>query len=328
MELPMSKMAAELVEFVARTTELSACDGGLDAQRAAYRRMAQAFTPPRPPGVAAHELSLALDGRAVAARLYLPPDAPPAAGWPGVCYLHGGGWVFGDLDSHDFITAALAAELGAAVLAVDYRLAPEHPFPAAFDDALLAWRALQAQAPRFGLDPRRIAVAGDSAGGNLAAALCLALRDAGEPLPCGQALLYPALGGAPSLPSYREQAEAPLLSACDVAYFHDLYLPDVASHADPRAAPLAAKSLHGLPPAFVAVAECDPLRDDGVEYVRRVQAAGGTAVLHLGVGLVHGCLRARGQSAAVDRLFGALAAALAGFLAVESAPRAGHVAVG
>lgn len=311
----MSKMAAELVEFVARTTELSVCDGGLDAQRAAYRRMAQAFTPPRPPGVSAQDLTLAQDGRSVPARLYRPPGEPPTAGWPCVCYLHGGGWVFGDLDSHDFITAALAAELGAAVLAVDYRLAPEHPFPAAFDDALLAWRVLQADALPLGLDPRRIAVAGDSAGGNLAAALCLALRDAGEPLPCGQALLYPALGGAPSLASYREQAEAPLLSARDVAFFHDWYLPDAADHSDPRAAPLATESLHGLPPAFVAVAECDPLRDDGVEYVRRLQAAGVAVTFYLGIGLVHGCLRARGQSAAVDRLYGALTAVLRRFLA-------------
>lgn len=311
----MSKMAAELTEFVARTTELSACDGDLDAQRASYRRMAQAFTPPRPPGVTAQDLTMTQAGRSVPTRLYLPPGQAPSAGWPCVCYLHGGGWAFGDLDSHDFITAALAADLHAAVLAVDYRLAPEHPFPAAFDDALLAWRALQADAAQLGLDPRRIAVAGDSAGGNLAAALCLALRDAGEPLPCGQALLYPSLGGAMSLPSYREQADAPLLSARDSAYFRNLYLPDADSHTDPRAAPLEAECFDGLPPAFVAVAECDPLRDDGVEYVRRLQDAGAAVTFYLGTGLVHGCLRARGQSAAVDRLYGALIAVLARFLA-------------
>lgn len=307
----------ELADFVARTNELASCDGDLPAQRAAYKRMCLAFTPARPAGVVATDLTLSIDGSAVPVRRYLPQGKAPLTGWPCLLYFHGGGWVFGDLDSHDFITAALTATLRAAVIAVDYRLAPEHPFPAAFDDSLTAWRAVQAEHAALGLDPRRVAVAGDSAGGNLAAALCLALRDISQPTPCGQALIYPALAGEPTLPAYREHADAPLLSARNIADFSNLYLPDISSRHDPRAAPLAADRFDRLPPAFVAVAEFDPLRDDGVEYARLLRHAGVTAELHLGAGLIHGCLRARGLSPAVDCLYDALAAALGRFFTIS-----------
>ncbi len=305
-------LSTALAGFVARTLAFNATAPGLSGMREAYTRMSRAFTPERPAGLAVAELQL---GR-VPVRSYRPGGVRPENGWPCVLYLHGGGWVVGDLDSHDFITADLAAQLAAVVIAVDYRLAPEHPFPAAFDDCLAAWRGLGAEHHQLGIDPRRLAVAGDSAGGNLAAALCLALRDAGEPLPCGQALIYPGLGGGPELPSRSQCADAPLLSSADLDCYLALYLSDANQQRNPYVMPLQANDFAQLPPAFIAVAEFDPLRDDGVSYRDALAEAGVPVDFHPGLGLVHGCLRARGLAAEVDLLYAQLLAALGRFLGI------------
>lgn len=303
-------LSAELAGFVAQTLAFGAAQPGLHGLRDAYSRMSRAFTPERPAHLAVTDLKLG----GVPARCYQPSGARPANGWPCVFYLHGGGWVVGDLDSHDFITADLAARLNALVIAVDYRLAPEHPFPAAFDDCLAAWRGLNAEHGRLGIDPARVAVAGDSAGGALAAGLCLALRDAGEALPCGQALLYPGLGGGAELQSRSQCADAPLLSSADLDCYLALYLSDPGQLRNPYAMPLAASDFSRLPAAFIAVAEFDPLRDDGLCYRDALSEAGVPVDFHPGLGLVHGCLRARGLAAEVDLLYAQLLAALGRFL--------------
>jgi acetyl esterase len=290
--------------FVAKTLAFSSADSSLAGLRQAYSDMCRAFTPPRPAGLEVTDFTLS----GVAVRSYRPPLSPPANGWPCLLYLHGGGGVVGDLDSHDFICAELAAALGTMVVAVDYRLAPEHPFPAGFEDCLKVWRALRSGP--FWFDPERMVVAGDSAGGNLAAALCLALRDASEPLPSAQVLIYPGLGGDHDLPSRSECADAPLLSSSDVDCYHALYLRGT-RQPGAYAMPLLAEDFSGLPPALIAVAQFDPLRDDGVQYAERLNAAGVSATLYGGEGLVHGCLRGRGQVAEVDRLY----ETLLGFLA-------------
>jgi acetyl esterase len=289
--------------FIDKTLNFTAPDDSLKGSRQAYRQMCRAFTPPHPSTLAIEDLSLA----GVAVRAYQPRVAPPLAGWPCILYLHGGGWVVGDLDSHDFICTELADTLGVLVVAVDYRLAPEHPFPAGFEDCLAVWRHL-ADLP-FAIDPRRRAVAGDSAGGNLAAALCLALRDAGQPQPRAQVLIYPALGGPAHLPSRDECSDAPLLSSSDLQRYDALYLQG--ADPTPYAAPLLADDLKGLAPVFVAVAQWDPLRDDGVLYSERLNAAGVDAALYVGKGLVHGCLRARGHVPEVDKMYRTLLAYLA-----------------
>jgi acetyl esterase len=289
---PLSK---EMTAFVEKTVSFNSTDSSLAGLRLAYSEMCRAFTPARPAGL--YVVDFVLSG--VAVRSY----QPPVSGTSCIVYLHGGGWVVGDLDSHDFICAELASTLGVLVIAVDYRRAPEHPFPAAFDDCLKVWRALRTGP--FQLVPERMLVAGDSAGGNLAAALCLALRDASEPLPCAQALIYPGLGGDHRLPSRSECADAPLLGNSDVDCYHALYLRGT-RHPSAYAMPLLATDFRGLPPAWIAVAQFDPLRDDGVRYAEQLNAAGGAATLYVGEGLVHGCLRARGQMVEVDELYQAL----------------------
>jgi acetyl esterase len=289
-------LSAQMTAFVEKTVSFNSTDNSLAGLRQAYSDMCRAFTPSRPDGLYVVDFELA----GVPVRSYQPPISPPTSGCPCIVYLHGGGWVVGDLDSHDFICAELASTLGVLVIALDYRLAPEYPFPAAFEDCLGVWRALRTGPYR--LDPERTLVAGDSAGGNLAAALCLALRDAGEPLPAAQVLIYPGLGGDHRLPSRSECVDAPLLSSSDLDCYHALYLRGT-GRPSAYAMPLLAEDFSGLPPALIAVAQFDPLRDDGMLYAERLNAAGVATTLYYGEGLVHGCLRARGQVAEVDALY-------------------------
>ncbi|WP_152227746.1 alpha/beta hydrolase [Pseudomonas sp. SCB32] len=295
--------------FVARTESFAVADTSLAAQREGYDRMAAAFAPPLPARLSIRDVQP--DGL-VDLRLYRPEGSSPSAGWPTLLYLHGGGWVLGNARSHDMICAELAAELGILVVAVSYRLAPEHPYPAALHDSLAVWRWLRSDGLDEPVDKQRMLVAGDSAGGNLSAALCLALRDGGEPLPRAQALIYPALGNADT-PSRDSCADAPLLSRADLDNYLATYISRPADWHDPLALPLLAPDLSGLPPAFVGVAEFDPLRDDGERYCMALREAGVDSEFFPGHGLVHGALRGRGVDE-VEALYRALHRALQGFL--------------
>ena len=235
------------------------------------------------------------------ARLYRPQ--PPAGSGDGsseapplVVFFHGGGFVLGDLDSHDGQARMLAAESGAVVVSVAYRLAPEDPFPAAPDDAVSATAWLREHAADLGADPRRVAVAGDSAGGNLAAVA--AQSPAGEGL-AAQLLVYPAVsGGREDFPSVRENASAPVLDRAAVEWFGRHYRGDAT---DVRFAPLDAPSLAGQPPAVVGVAGFDPLRDEGIAYAQRLEAEGVPVVLRRHDDLVHGFFGMGPVSASADR---------------------------
>ncbi len=297
-DIRMYPMSAQLAAFVAQTESFTRDDASLAGLRQNYNRMCQAFTPSMPEALRVSDFSLA----GVGVRSYLPESPAPAEGWPCLLYMHGGGWVVGGLDSHDFICFELATALQVMVIAIDYRLAPEHPFPAAYQDCRAVWQALQAGQGPHVIDVQRMAVIGDSAGGNLAAALCLGLRDDGQPLPRAQVLIYPALGGRCDLPSRRDCRDAPLLSSADSDAYLALYLSG-SGEPSPYAMPLLAEDVSGLPKAFIAVAQFDPLRDDGRLYAERLQAAGVATVLHSGKGLVHGCLRARRHVPEVDRLY-------------------------
>lgn len=193
---------------------------------------------------------------------------------PGTVFLHGGGWANGSLLSHDRTCRRLAHLVGAVVIAVDYRLAPENPYPAGLDDALAAWRQVKANPAEFGIDPDRIGIAGDSSGANLAAAVCLALREAGEEQPLVQTLIYPALDLAGHHPSVDAFGSGFQLRDTDMTFYKDMYVPDRASRADPLVSPLLADDLSRLASAHVITALADPLRDEGELYAGRLKEAG------------------------------------------------------
>jgi acetyl esterase len=234
-------------------------------------------------------------------RVYTPEGTAP---FPVVLYFHGGGWVFGDLDLSDAHVRQLAKDAGCLVVSVAYRLAPEHPFPAALDDCWSATTWVAAHAEELGGDGSRVIVADDSAGANLAAVVARRARDRGEPRLCYQVLLCPVLDHDLDRRSYRENAEGFLLTRADMAWFWAHYVPDESRRSHPDASPLRAESLAGLPPANIVTAEFDPLRDEGDAYAARLAEAG-VAVAHACYpGVIHGfCVTnvfARGREAARD----------------------------
>ncbi|GAC1314899.1 MAG: alpha/beta hydrolase [Acidimicrobiales bacterium] len=220
-------------------------------------------------------------------RIYQPPSTDPL---PVVVFFHGGGWVIGDIETHDGLGHTLASGVPAVVISVDYRLAPEHPFPAAVDDceAVTAWAAQHAG--EIGGDGTRLAVAGDSAGGNLAAVVARRARDAGGPAVAFQLLVYPVTDATCSSASYRENADGYLLTADMMAWFLAHYLgPDGTDKAQlGDVSPLFIDDLQGLPPALVVTAEFDPLRDEGEAFAERLRAAGVDVTLSRYDGMIHG----------------------------------------
>ena len=262
-------------------------------QRAFYDRYCAHFRKPRPAGVTAEDVVYG----GVPCRHYRFAGAADA---PLLVYLHGGGFVLGGLDSHDDVCAELCAGARIDVVAVDYRLAPEHPFPAAFEDC---WRALKAVASINA----EIIVGGDSAGGNLAAALALKAHDEEAPRLKGQVLIYPGLGGDMSRGSYVTQAHAPGLSTTDVRYYRDTYRGGGSKFAEP----LRETNYKGLPPAFLVAAALDPLHDDCFDYAAALRAAGVKAQVRDEPLLVHAFLRARNMSAPARASFDAITQACA-----------------
>jgi acetyl esterase len=226
-----------------------------------------------------------------------------------VLYFHGGGWILGGLNTADGLCRALARDLGALVVSVDYPLAPEQPFPAAPDACFAAYQWALETAAGQGIAPGRIAVAGDSAGANLAAAVCLMARDRGLPQPAFQWLIYPATRFTDrALASMDENAKAPILTADDVDHFFRSYLPQPADRGNAYAAPAAAADHRGLAPALIQVAVCDPLRDDGARYGEQLLAAGVPVTVTHYDGVPHGFMSWTGIHPQADR---ALAEAVA-----------------
>jgi len=218
-------------------------------------------------------------------RVYRPSAAGPL---PGLLFFHGGGWVLGDLDLSDNLCRELAAEADCVVVSVDYRLAPEHRFPAAVEDAYAATCLVAEQAARFGVDPTAVAVSGVSAGGNLAAAVALRARDVGGPRLIAQVLICPVLDFAFDTPSYEQNATGFLLERDDMRWFWAQYLPTEAWGAHPYASPLRAEDVSGVAPAVVITAEYDPLRDEGAAYADRLAAAGVPVDHRCYDGMIHG----------------------------------------
>jgi len=237
---------------------------------------------------AVRDLTAPGPGGPIPLRLYRGLGTDPAAALPVLMFFHGGGWVIGDIDTHDAVCRWLANFGGCAVVSVDYRLAPEHKFPAALEDCLAATAFVVQEAGTLGIDASRLAVGGDSAGGNLAAVSCLHARDFGGPKICLQLLFYPATEFTMTHPSHQTRGEGYVLTHSLMVWFRDHYLRSPDDMADWRASPLRASDFSNLPPAFVVTAGFDPLSDEGEDYGRRLQAAGGTVTFRRLPGQIHG----------------------------------------
>ena len=259
------------------------------------------------------DLTIAGAAGALPARLYAPQGSGETSA--GLVFLHGGGFVIGDLDTHDGVCRRLAGGAGVRVLAVDYRLAPEHPFPASQDDAVEAVKWALAHAGEIGFDPARVAVGGDSAGAMLSAAACIRLRDEGGAMPAFQLLLYPGVMLDSPPPSMIDFGQGYFLTHDDMAFFNDALHPDPATMGHPYARLLEEAELAGLPPALVVTAGFDPLKDGGVWYADRLKAAGVEAVHIDFPTLTHAFYNfawfSPGAAAAIDQTASALKAALA-----------------
>jgi acetyl esterase len=299
--MPLDPQAKALLDMLAAAGGPPLEEMEVPAAREMYLQM-------RPPTAGAdvervedRRIPAGTDGTQIAVRVYTPRggDGP----FPGMVYFHGGGWVIGDLETHDHFCRSLANGAGAVVVAVDYRLAPETRFPAAAEDCYAATRWVAERARELGIDPARLAVAGDSAGGNLAAAVAQMARDRGGPRLAFQLLLCPATNYGFDTTSYRENAEGYLLTKSGMVWFWNHYLSDPAAHGrDPRASPLRAESFAGLPPAHVVTAEYDVLRDEGEAYAAKLRDAGVPVSLARYDGQIHnfftmGHVLARGAEA-------------------------------
>jgi acetyl esterase len=242
----------------------------------AYYAQARFATNPEPPELArVAPLSIPAPHGTIPARIYVPKQPRLQNGLsPVLVFFHGGGWVIGDLDTHDVVCRQLAVEGALIVISVDYRLAPEHKFPAAAHDAIAATGWIAANARELGIDAARLSIGGDSAGGNLTAVVALTARDGNGPDSAGQVLIYPATDFAMAHGSHSEAETSVLLTHSVIRWFRDHYLNGAADIHDWRASPARATDLAGLPPAYVLTAGADPLRDEGDEYAGRLRQAG------------------------------------------------------
>lgn len=276
--MPVTPIVKSLLEAMAAADGPSISDLPPVQGREMYRLMHQDLEK-----VDLHDVSDRNAG-GVPIRIYRPDtgDARPC-----LVFFHGGGWVIGDLDTHDAPCRLLAKESGCVVIAVDYRLAPEHPFPIPLDDCYRAFCWIHQNAQQLGLDPNKLAVGGDSAGGNMAAVICLRARDESGPPIQHQLLIYPVTNATMDTESYRDNGEGYMLTQATMSWFLDHYLAEQ-DRQDPFVSPLLAPDLERLPPATVFTAEFDPLRDEGNAYAKRLELAGVRTLIKQFDGQVHG----------------------------------------
>ena len=283
--MPLHPQVQALLKQIADSGAKPYHQVSVDEARRAFAT--RAMLPPSTVAVAKVEdrFIAGVDGNRIGLRIYTPPGTGPFAL---LVYFHGGGWVVGNLDSHDSVCRELCGRANLVVVSVDYRLAPEHRFPAAVDDCLAATRWAAEHAASLDADASRLAVGGDSAGGNLAAAVALQLRDEGAPAIAAQLLVYPAVRMDGTVtPSMIDNAVGFGLQRADMDWFCAHYLPSPQAGQDWRASPMLAPSLSNLPPALVQTCEFDPLRDEGEEYARALRAAGVDVVATRYDGSIH-----------------------------------------
>lgn len=274
---------AGVVERMARAQRVPLYEMTPADARAAYEKGAGVLEVPKPELARVEELALpARDGHSLPARLY----APEGEGLPVLVFFHGGGFTVGSIATHDTLCRVLSLRSGCAVISVDYRLAPEHRFPTASNDAWDAFSHIARNAAQWRLDGSRIAVGGDSAGGTLAAVCAILARDAGLPVAL-QLLIYPGMAAHQDTDSHRRYAEGPLLGEALISWFFGLYVHTRAERDDWRFAPLNADDLEGVAPAWIGLAEIDPVVDEGIAYADRLRAAGVAVDLEIYRGVIH-----------------------------------------
>ena len=284
----------------------------VDEQRKAWLAYTKKLAPPRAPGMTVKDAMIPVPGHDVPVRIYRPTDATGAL--PCILYMHGGGFMKGDLDSSDPIAWGLTHETGAVTISIDYRLTPEHPYPAAFDDCYGVLSYIASHARHFEINPARIALAGDSAGGHLAASLCLAARDRRGPRIVGQAIIYTVIGTDMTAASYQENAEGYGLTTAACHNYMKLLLPAPEHQTDPYARPIVATDFSGLPPAYIVSAELDPVRDDGRIYAAKLAQAGVDVTYREAKSMIHGFMRARFTGPAAKAEYDRICAFLRGRL--------------
>ncbi|MDU8929249.1 alpha/beta hydrolase [Alisedimentitalea sp. MJ-SS2] len=259
----------------------------LEESRAQLAAMAAKFERPCPPSVTKTNITLPGATSERPARIYTRSDRDPFAAQPTLLYLHGGGWVQGSIDSHDGLCGALANLSGVRVISFDYRLAPEHKFPAAPDDILTCYRALLKGAGNLNITPTQLAIGGDSAGGNLTGSLMHDLATSDLPMPAAQLLIYPGTDGRLTSQSMQDLAHQPLLPASRIDWYLSLYLPKGHDRTDPRFSTLLSPHHAGQPPALIIAGGHDPLWDDALSYARSLEEAGVQVTLHTYPGQIH-----------------------------------------
>ncbi len=308
--MPLDPEATALLEALRQAGAPPVEQQTVEQARESFQALRELAGPPEP--VASVE-DRRISGPAgqIAVRVYRPPDR---GALPVLVYLHGGGWVIGNLETVDVPVRALVNRAGCVAVSVDYRLAPEHKFPTPLEDCYAATRWVAENANALGVDLDRIAIGGDSAGGNLAAAVALAMRDRGGPRLAFQLLIYPVTDFNLDSGSYRANGDGYLLTRSGMEWFWSHYLHSPADGERPYASPLRAADLHGLPPALVITAEFDPLRDEGEAYAGRLAGSGVPVTLKRYDGMIHGFFQLGGMLSqgrrAVDDVAAALRAAL------------------
>ncbi len=278
--------------------------------RIAFRLMREAMKQPVPEMAQVRNLAVPADGNEIPLRLYRSKSAGESPA-PCMVFFHGGGWVVGDLETHDIQCRAFADAFAGIVIAVDYRLAPEHKFPAAVDDAFVATRWIWDNAAALGVDPHRIAVGGDSAGGNLAAVVALMAAQAGKPPIGAQVLIYPVVDLRMGYDSYARVGADYTLTAASMAWFRDHYLNSAHEADEWRASPLLAPNLADAPPAYVVTAGLDPLCDEGDAYAQALREVGVDAQFRCCTGQMHGFVGAVGIVKQADMVIGEIGEFLA-----------------
>ena len=302
---PLDPQASAVIRYLAQLGHPSLEKVSASEARRLYRETRAALRPPAPALPVVGDLNAEGTAGSIPLRLYRPSNGV----LPALIYFHGGGWVLGDLDTHDAVCRQLAVQAGVVVIAVDYSLAPEHPFPAAVDDCYSATAWIASNAVALGIDNRRLAVGGDSAGGGLAAVMTLMARRGGPALTC-QILVYPVTDLRAESESYSKYADGYLLTRNMMRWYIAQYAPTPDDVRDWRASPLLAPSVDGVPPALVITAGLDPLRDEGEAYARRLEEAG-VAVDYMCLGgMVHGFLTMGGKIDTANRAVSHIASAL------------------